>query len=349
MNLGKVGMIFNGGGFAGAYSVGFAKALAARGIKPDFVQSVSVGVLTGGDLTGTNWDVASLEKKWKAVERLGPGKIFGRKWAGFLRNFRGPNLFSNDGMARLLVDGIDLEAIAASPVPFQIVTYNEKHLRHEIFSNHDPAVRRDPKVLRELMLAAIGLQGFLPPVMVNGEWHSDAGTFVLSEAIRAKCDTVFILSNRRLCHSAYADTGRLPWYLRIAFRVELGNSLLEMRGIRHAMDDGYELVENNPCGVFVDTRPRGKRQVQKLKKIINGVRKALTIDPEGSAVPQRVVLLTPTRPIPSLGTRDFLKGDITAAIDQAFGLAENESFWSKLAAQPAASPQAEPLVIPGAA
>ncbi len=344
MNFGKVGMIFNGGGFTGAYSVGFVKALAAKGIKPDFVQSVSAGVFSGGDLIGTNWDVNALEKKWKATEQLGPKKIFGRKWAGFLKNFRGPNLFSNEGTARFLVDSIDLEAIAASSIEFQIVTYNEKKLRHKIFSNHDPGIRQNPKFMKQLMLAATGLQGFLPPVMINGEWHSDGGTFVLGEAIKAKCDTIFILSNSRLCHSTGADTGQLPWYLRIVLRVELANNLLEIRGIRQAMYEGYQLVENNPCAVFTDVHPRKKHGGQKLKKFIGGMRKALSVDRGNIVIPKRIVLLTPTHPIPSLSTRDFIKGDITAAIDQASDLAYHESFWSKLSPQTAESSEKRPLV-----
>ncbi len=345
MNLGKVGMIFNGGGFTGAYSVGFAKALAARGIKPDFVQSVSVGVFSGGDLIATDWNVDALEKKWKATERLGSKKIFGRSWAGLLKNFRGPNLFSNEGTSKFLVDSLDLEAIVASPVEFQVVTYNEKKLRHEIFSNHDPLFRRDPKLMKELMLAATGLQGFLPPVMINGEWHSDGGTFVLGEAIKAKCDTIFILSNSRLCYTTCADTGQLPWYLRIVLRVELANDLLEIRGIRQALYHGYTLVENNPSTVF-NVQPINKHRGQKLKKIISGMRKALSVDPGNMFIPRRIVFLTPTNPIASLCTRDFLKGDITAAIDQASGLAQDESFWSRLSPHTAAAeaPREEPLV-----
>jgi predicted patatin/cPLA2 family phospholipase len=330
MNLGKVGMILNGGGFTGAYSVGFVKALAVMGIKPVFVQSVSVGVFSGGDLIGTNWDVDALEKKWKETEQLGSKKIFGRSWTGFLKNFRGPNLFSNDGASKFLVDSLDLEAIVASPIEFQVVTYNEKKLRHQIFSNHDPNLRQNPKLMKQLMLAAIGLQGFLPPVMINGEWHSDGGTFVLGEAIKAKCDTIFILSNSRLCYNTCTDTGRLPWYLRLILRVEFANDLLEIRAIRQAVYHGYKLVENNPCAVFSNVHPLNKRRGQKLKKIFSGMRKALSGDPENVFIPHRIIFLTPTNPIASLCTRNFLKGDITAAIDQASDLANDEGFWSKL-------------------
>ncbi len=329
MNLGKVGMILNGGGFTGAYGVGFVKALAAKGIKPSFVQSVSVGVFSGGNLVGSNWDVDALEKKWKETEQLGSKKIFGPSWTGFLKNFRGPNLFSNDGASKFLVDTLDLEAIVASPIKFQVVTYNEKKLRHHIFSNHDPNIRQNPKLMKQLMLAAIGLQGFLPPVMINGEWHSDGGTFVLGEAIKAECDTIFILSNSRLCYNTCTDTGRLPWYNRIVLRVDFANDLLEIRAIRQAIYHGYKLIENNPCAVFSNVHPLNKRRGQKLKKIIGGMRKALSGGPDSTYVPPRIILLTPAKPISSLCTRNCHKGDITAAIDHAYNLANDEGFWSR--------------------
>jgi predicted patatin/cPLA2 family phospholipase len=334
MNLGKVGIILNGGGFTGAYGVGFIKALEAKGIKPVFVQSVSVGVFSGGDLIGTKWDVDALEKKWKETEQLGAKKIFGHSLMGLFKNFRGPNLFSNDGISKYLVEKLDMEAIVASPIEFQIVTYNENKLRHQIFSNHDPSLRQNPNLLKQVMLAAIGLQGFLPPVMINGEWHSDGGTFVLGEAIKAKCDTIFILSNSRLCRNMYADTGRLPWYLRLILRVEFANDLLEIRAIRQGIYRGYKLVENNPCSAFSNVRPLNNHGGKKLKRIINKVQEALSGDQKNDPAPRRIVFLTPTNPISSLSTRKCLVGDITAAIEHASDLANDEGFWSRLADAP---------------
>ena len=174
-------------------------------------------------------------------------------------------------------------------------------------------------------------------VMINGEWHSDGGTFVLGEAIKAKCDTIFILSNSRLCYNTCIDTGRLPWYLRLVLRVEFANDLLEIRAIRQAIYHGYKLVENNPCAVFSNVHPLNKRGGQKLKKIISGTREALSVDPANILIPPRIIFLTPTNPISSLCTRDFLKGDITAAINQASDLANDVSFWSKLEQVPTLS------------
>lgn len=336
-NLGKIGMIFNGGGFAGAYSVGFAKALLAKGIKPDFVQGISVGAISAAKLVGNNWNVGELEKKWKEVERLGPKSIFDRNWSGLLKHFNEPYLFTNEGAAKILISDLDMKAIADSPVKFQVVTFNEKKMKHQIFSNCDSGLRQDPKMMKQVMLAAIALQGFLPPVMINGEWHSDGGTPFIGQAIKAKCDTIFILCNTQLCHGFYADTNKVKWYRRIMLNTQFASDLLEIRDIRQAIYHGYKLIENNPCPIFNSFHPLNKSASRKLKKIIGGWKKAL-LNQENTFVPKRIVYLTPTNPIPSLYALDFNKpcakssyrGDITMAIDQAFGLANDESFWSKL-------------------
>ena len=46
MNLGKVGIIFTGGGFTGSFSVGVFEALWKAGIRPAHVQGISVGALS---------------------------------------------------------------------------------------------------------------------------------------------------------------------------------------------------------------------------------------------------------------------------------------------------------------
>ncbi|MBI5401496.1 patatin-like phospholipase family protein [Candidatus Wolfebacteria bacterium] len=336
MNLGKVGMIFNGGGFAGAYSVGFVKALAAKGIKPDFVQGISVGAISAAKLIGTNWDVGKLEKKWKEIEQLGSKSIFNGNWRGFLKNLRESHLFTNEGVAKILVDDLDLEAVMDSPIKFQVITFNEKKMAHQIFSNYDFNLRQDSKLMKQVMLAAVALQGFLPPVMINEEWHSDGGTSFIGQAIKAKCDTIFILSNTKLCHGFYADTNQVRWYRRIMLNTKFAGDLLEIRDIKQAIYHGYKLVENNPCQIFNGFHPLNKSAARKLKKIIRNMKKVL-LDQKNIFVPRRIIYLTPANPIPSLYVLDFNKpcakssypGDITMAIDQTFNLVNNEDFWSK--------------------
>jgi hypothetical protein len=88
---------------------------------------------------------------------------------------------------------------------------------------------------------------------------------------------------------------------------------------------------------FSNVHSLNKRGGQKLKKIISGMREALSGDPENILIPHRIIFLTPTNPITSLCTRDFFKGDITAAIDQASDLANDVSFWSKFEQAPTLS------------
>src|SRR3989344_5478739 len=103
MNLGKVGFVFNGGGLTGCYSIGFAKALAAKGIKPDYVQGISVGALTSAKLMSKKWNIEYVEKLWLKIQGLGPSSIF-NKW-DISKNvplFR-PSIFNEQNIYNLII------------------------------------------------------------------------------------------------------------------------------------------------------------------------------------------------------------------------------------------------------
>ena len=74
MNLGKVGVVFNGGGFTGAFSVGFAKAIWKNGIKPEIIQGVSVGAISAAKILEKGID--ELERTWLEIEKSGASAIF---------------------------------------------------------------------------------------------------------------------------------------------------------------------------------------------------------------------------------------------------------------------------------
>ena len=336
MNLGKVGFIFDSGAFAGAYSAGHIRALEAKGIRPEFVQGVSVGVLSAGKLLSTGWDVGKLEKKWRDVEKWGPMSIFDRNWTGLLRRAGTASLFNNEGLSRLLVDDLDTDAILNSTIEFQMVTFNEKRHRHQVFSNHEQGFKENPKLLKSVMLASVAMQGFLPPVMINGEWHSDGITFRIGKAIRAKCDTIFILSNSRLGMRPQDDTGNMRWYLRFILETQLSSDLLKIRDMKEAIHRGYDLVENHPSSAFDGVRSIQRKIGRRIKKLTGDLSGVVTGDAlENIFLPHRVVFLTPSSPIATLGAINFRQpdprnsypGDISSAIEQCSVLSED--FWSK--------------------
>ena len=78
MDLGKVAWLYGGGGFTGIRSVAYSKALLAMGIRPDFVQGVSVGTLSAAKLIECNWDIKQLEEIWLNIQKIGPSSVFDR-------------------------------------------------------------------------------------------------------------------------------------------------------------------------------------------------------------------------------------------------------------------------------
>ncbi len=216
MNLGKIGIVFNGGGLTGFYSVGFVKALIAKGIKPDYVQSVSVGALTATELVANNWSVEGAENIWLKIQTLGPSSIFNGwevpKNAARLK----PSLYDDNRVLKLVVQNINFQAVIDSPIKYHIIVNNRNKKKSVAFSNHDKILKDEAEKknfsrLEKIHLAAIGLYGFLPSVLIDGDWYGDGMSFMLSEAIKARCDTIFILFNNRF-EPTSINYGELPFY-----------------------------------------------------------------------------------------------------------------------------------------
>ena len=138
-NLGKVGMIFNGGGLAGCYSAGFVKALADKGIRPDYVQGVSVGALTSAKLISTNWNVDETIKLWMKIQELGPSSIF-NKWDLKTAILMRQALFHEQGIWNLAIKDINCQALVDSPIKYHVIANNRNKKKFTAF----PIAMRQP-------------------------------------------------------------------------------------------------------------------------------------------------------------------------------------------------------------
>lgn len=336
MNLGKVGMIFNGGGLAGCYSVGFVKALAAKGIKPDYVQGISVGALTSAKLISTDWDVSAVEKLWLKVQELGPSSVF-NKW-----DLKGvimlpPALFDEKRIWDLIIKDINCQAIADSPIKYHIIANNRNKKKLAAFSNHDSATKENPDRIKKVLQGATGLYGFLPSVLIDGDWYGDGMGFLLNEAIKARCDTIFILMNDQF-GMVPRNYGAMPFYKQFVSGFHDIVMKLDEREIKYARSRGYEVIENNPSGRFEDANPLHKKIRRRIKHIVDSATDAVTAnsDVEDIFSPHRIVLLTPPNPIPTLDMLSFkmadpkigYPGDVAVAIEQCSSLPDE--FWEKL-------------------
>jgi len=327
VDLGKVAFLVGGGGFAGANSVGFLKALLAKGIRPDFIQAVSVGVLTSAKLIECDFNIKQLEEIWMNIQKIGPASVFDKKEIPLNIARGSSSLFSNKKVYESLVKRINFNAIVNSPIEYQLVTTNATYGCKVVFSNKDEAVQNDPSLLEKATLAAVGLFGFLPPVFINNEWYYDGMTFRLGEAIKRGCDTIFILSNTPLENDKQKNFnfGELKWYRSTLFGFQAAVTDLAVTEIEYSVHEGYNLIENNPSELLKHLQNKPARFRRRLRKILNDAVEVVTSEnPQRVLIPHRIVLLTPTDPIPTLHTMDFrmadertkYPGDIAAAIDQ---------------------------------
>ncbi len=308
MNLGKVGVVFNGGGFTGAFSVGFAKAIWKNGIKPEIIQGVSVGAISAAKILEKGID--ELEKTWLEIEKSGASAIF--NWWDVAPNIikRNSGLFNNSGLMKI-IEAIDIRKVVYSPTEFQVTTRNEsKGWDLSIFRNHD--FKNNPESFREILRAATAIQGGLMPIKIGNERHSDGIQYTLEPMVEAGCDTIFLLLNDQ------ANENQMRWDQRLSIT----------RNILH--DEYTELYlekflrEHNDFSVIFEEEENEAMLpiiIQKMKRAVRSVRSVMSSAAQGddiNFVPHRIFVLHTRTPISTLYTFGFAKGDIKAAEEQGY-------------------------------
>ena len=309
MDLGKVGVAFNGGGFCGAFSTGFAKGILESGIKPTCIQGVSVGALSAAKIVESNED--ELEKVWLEMEKAGAKTAF--NWSDIAPNIfrQNPSLFYNSGVLRV-IDAIDMTKVAKSTTQLQIITRNEsKGNKLNVFFNSNPKFQESPELLKKAILASAALQGGLPPVEIDGEKHSDGLNYSLEHLIESGCDTIFLLLNDQ------ADENQIRWYQRMSIpRHILSEENTELRLDKFLRDHkDFDVIFSD------DDSNNDLPLIQRMKEAVKGARSVMSSAVKGddiNFVPHRIFVLNPRTPITTLSTLSFSKGDIKAAIEQGY-------------------------------
>lgn len=329
MNLGKVGFIYSGGGYASAYGIRYTRALLQKGIKPEFVQGVSSGALNAAKLVENNWDAEELVARWLKIQSLGQDAIFSRSKLALAAHVFKSGLFSNQNLRNFTINEIDFNAVVKSPIEFQVVTQNKTSRLQTVFSNRDPEIQARPEILAQATLASNSISGFFPPIMINGEKHSDGDVMKLSEAVRAGCHTIFIFNNSRV--DSQGSKGEMNWFFEAIAEVEQLSNQLLVRKIEWAIERGYALIQNNPSPFF-----EGMRPLQRIRRRFNKIAGEILED-VAAVVPRRIVLLTPTAPIPTFNAISFREadsrtgyaGDIARAMLEPGENDLTDEFWAK--------------------
>jgi len=302
----RLGIIFDGGGFSGAYSVGYAKAVYASGLKPVCCQGVSVGSLTGASYVEKNGNPEEAERTWLKIEREGPHSIF--PIIDIPRRIRKGGLFNNKGIYQL-ASRIDYQKIINSPIRFDIVVYNEDAEKQEIFSNRDQRSIDDNSILKKAVVASCSLRGFLDPIFITENFYSDGISFLIKPLAQMGCNVIFIFLNEPSCASAHTES---KWWLsRLLAGIHSMNNLLEDKEIESAKNANHNIAVLGSIMKEINTFGIVKRFI--FRKTFNRLRFTF----EGKW-PVELVLFRPIEPIPTLWSLGFEKGDISRAIKNGY-------------------------------
>ena len=309
MNLGKVGIIISGGGFSGAFSVGFTKAIweifRKNGIQPAIIQGVSVGAMNAAKLIES--DEKELIKIWLDIEKKKARSIF--NWVDIPKNIllKGDSLYFNKGVAQIL-DTYDFPKIVGSPIELQIITCNESRDDElNIFSSKQEIFIKNPHLLKDAILASTAIPGILPPININGEMHSDGIVFSIQALIQAECETIIILLNDQAAERDRWDA-RLSRLLHRHYNNEISyefKKILKRNKNYHIEISNLDIKEENKPSI-----------IKKIAKLLNNIKNAVESIAQDGAVARQIIILNTRTPIPTLHTTGLESGDIKAAIEQ---------------------------------
>lgn len=297
----RLGIIFDGGGFTGAYSVGYAKAVYDSGLKPICCQGVSVGSLTGASYVAKNGDPREAEQTWFKIEHEGPHSIF--PMLDIPRRIRKGGLFSNKGIYRL-ASGIDYQQLVNSAIRFDAVVYNEDTGKQEVFSTRDEHFTNNPLAFKSGIVASCSMRGFLEPVLIDGNFYSDGISFLIKPLVQTGCNAVFIFLNE----PSGVKTGvESKWWLsRLLAGIHAMNNLFEDKEIESAQNINCDIATFNDIMKEVNNFGIVKRFILKNTFL------SFHFTFEGKW-PVRLVIFRPTKLIPTLWSLGFEKNDISGA------------------------------------
>jgi NTE family protein len=185
---GPVAFVLSGGGNLGALQIGMLRALAERGIRPDFVLGCSVGAINGAgfaeDPRATG--VGRLERLWRDLDgkQLFPSGVLPPAVA-LAR--RGEAISDNAGLRRELEERLTARTFEDLAVPFQCVATDVIGVR-EVWFTSGPLI--DP------ILASAALPAVYPSVVIDGVRYLD-GAIVddvpVGRAVELGARTIYVL------------------------------------------------------------------------------------------------------------------------------------------------------------
>lgn len=193
-------LILAGGGMKVAFQAGVLQVwLDEAGLRFDHVDAASGAVFNLAMLCQgmTGSQVADNWRDLPALDAVQPN------WRSMLRPLSGESIARLDGLRSRIFPrwGLDFDAIRASTLEATFNTYN--------FSRHELAVLTPPEVTEDLLVSAVSLPMWFPPVAIDGAIYLDSVYMTdanVEEAIRRGADELWVIwtvSERSEWHSGF--------------------------------------------------------------------------------------------------------------------------------------------------
>jgi NTE family protein len=205
--------VLGGGGILGSAEVGMLRALLERDIVPDLVVGSSVGALNGAFIAAdpSTSSVDRMVDLWTGLSERG---VFGESVFGQISTLarHGTHLHTNDGLRRVLDEGLGKIAFADLAVRFQCVAACIERAATQWFTSGS---------LTDAVLASCAVPGLLPAVEIDGEHFLDGGlvrSVPIGRAAELGAQRIFVLHVGRLEQPLLPPTR--PWQVAlVAFEI----------------------------------------------------------------------------------------------------------------------------------
>jgi NTE family protein len=187
--------VLSGGGSLGAVQVGMLQALAAAGIRPDFLVGTSAGALNGAFVAAHGFDedaLRELELVWTGLRRR---DIFPVEPVRVVVAAAGavPSLCSPNALRRLVERHITFDRLEDLPLPLHVVTTDVRSGEEVVLSQGNPV---------DAIVASAAIPAVFPSVRIGGRDLVDGGianNAAVSVAAKLGADRIYVLPSGFAC------------------------------------------------------------------------------------------------------------------------------------------------------
>lgn len=196
----KTGLVLEGGGMRGLYTIGVLDAMMEYGITFDYVIGVSAGACNGSSY---------VSKQPNRCYRINEKYLKDKRYISIQNFIKTKSLFGMDflfGEVPLQLDPIDYETFLENPTEF-VIGVTDMETGEPVYFNKQETAEDECKIIS----ASSSIPMFAPPVEFNGKKYLDGGTsdpIPFKKAMQDGCDKLVIVRTRDRSYRKTKEGGR---------------------------------------------------------------------------------------------------------------------------------------------